>query len=53
MMIAIVDISGKGVSAALIMSLTLLIAQVQQFMGTAKQHDDMTIVVLQPALTHV
>jgi serine phosphatase RsbU (regulator of sigma subunit) len=29
---------------------TTVIAQVQQFIGTAKQHDDMTIVVLQPMI---
>src|SRR5262249_2781149 len=31
--------------------ITMLLAQVHQFMGQAKQHDDMTIVVLQPNLT--
>jgi serine phosphatase RsbU (regulator of sigma subunit) len=31
--------------------ITRLLAQVHQFMGQAKQHDDMTILVLQPNLT--
>ena len=31
--------------------ITTLIAQVQQFMGPAKQHDDITIVALQPNMT--
>src|SRR5262249_13918341 len=31
--------------------ITTLLAQVHQFMGQTKQHDDMTIVVLQPNLT--
>jgi sigma-B regulation protein RsbU (phosphoserine phosphatase) len=31
--------------------ITTLIARVQQFMGPAKQHDDITIVALQPNMT--